>query len=292
MAVSLGSMKIPKLARLFCASLVVSIFVTPTSGIAAQNLLVTGGSNSVSNLSSSPAKELVRKARQSYYNLQTEGFSELRFRVVPDWDSSFKGLRFDDVGRDQVLPILKKAQFTVVIGPSGASTVSHQLDVAPPNEEVARRINTSIGGFEQVVRGFLQTWSSFAVGPPLPPVESDYLLQDNGRELQISYKEGNADISISMTREFEITEMHVASPSFTGNIFPTLTQTTRGYQLTGYTGNYTAGSGPPAEVAVSIKSSPVEGLDLPEAVKFTVTPANGAVITIQFTFTDRQVTKR
>ena len=91
-------------------------------------------------------KELVRQARQSYYNLANAGLNEFRCQVLPDWDTTFNGLKADPVGRDQVLPILRKTHFELLVGPNGASTVSHQSELAPPNEQVAERVREAIAG--------------------------------------------------------------------------------------------------------------------------------------------------
>ena len=114
-------------------------------------------------------KEIVRQARQSYYNLANAGMNEFRCQVLPDWDTTFKTLKADPIGRDQVLPILRKTHFELLVGPDGASTVSHRSELVPPNEDVAERVRKATGGTEQVLTGFLHTWSGFMVKPtPLP----------------------------------------------------------------------------------------------------------------------------
>lgn len=85
-------------------------------------------------------KEVVRQARQSYYSLQREDVSGFQCQVAPDFESMFKAVKTDAVGREQVLPILKKTSFQILVGPDGASSVSHQSEIAPPNEEVAERV--------------------------------------------------------------------------------------------------------------------------------------------------------
>lgn len=40
-------------------------------------------------------KEIVRQARQSYYNLANAGMEEFQCQVLPDWDTTFKTLKTD-----------------------------------------------------------------------------------------------------------------------------------------------------------------------------------------------------
>ena len=93
-------------------------------------------------LSPADPKEIVRKARQSYYSLKAEGLVQFQCQVLPDWDSIYKEQPPDALGRDQLLPILKKTRFKVVFTPGGAPTVSHS-EVTPPNKEVASRIQNA-----------------------------------------------------------------------------------------------------------------------------------------------------
>ena len=54
---------------------------------------------------------------QSYYSLKAEGLIEFQCQVLPDWDAIYKDQPLDPLGRDQLLPVLKKTYFQVVFTP-------------------------------------------------------------------------------------------------------------------------------------------------------------------------------
>lgn len=237
-------------------------------------------------------KEIVRQARQSYYNLANAGLNEFRCQVLPDWDTTFKTSKADPVGRDQVLPILRKTHFDLLVGPNGASTVSHQSELAPPNEQVAERVRKATGGTEQILTGFLQTWSQFMINPtPLPDADGDYQLEDLRDKYRITSREGSVDSVILMGRDFQIEEMKATTPEFSGTLRPRFVRIKNRFMLSSYEGVYEAESGSPQDLSVNIEYGEVEGLSLPSKVTATVElPA--AKVEFPFTFANCQVKKR
>ena len=237
-------------------------------------------------------KEIVRQARQSYYNLANAGMEEFQCQVLPDWDTTFKTLKTDPVGRDQVLPILRKTHFELLVGPDGASTVSHQSELAPPDEQVAERVRKATGGTEQILTGFLQTWSGFMVkSTPLPDADSDYQFEDLGAKYRVTSKEASIDAVILMGHDFQIEEMKVATPEFSGTVRPRFVRIKHQFVLASYEATYTAGSGNPQGLSVEIEYGDVQGLSLPSKVTATVKLPTGAVA-FPLTFANCQVKKR
>ena len=237
-------------------------------------------------------KTIVRQARQSYYGLKHEGVLELRCTVKPDFDSIFAAVKADAVGRDQVLPILRRVHFQVVIGPEGASSVSHQSDLAPPNEQVAGRVRKAIEGMEQTVTGFLQTWSMFMVAPPLPDIDSEYQLEDFGERYRLSYKEESATVVTSMNHEFTIDNIKVKTGEFEGSVNPHFERSHKGLILIGYESiSKTTSSDEPQQLSVTIGNQEAEGFTLPSTVK-AIVPVNGASVVTLLTFADYKIKKR
>jgi hypothetical protein len=175
---------------------------------------------------------------------------------------------------------LRKTHFELLVGPDGASTVSHQSELAPPDEQVAERVRKATGGTEQILTGFLQTWSGFMVkSTPLPDADSDYQFEDLGDKYRVTSKEASIDAVILMGHDFQIEEMKVATPEFSGTVRPS------------YEATYTAGSGNPQGLSVEIEYGDVQGLSLPSKVTATVKLPTGAVA-FPLTFANCQVKKR
>lgn len=228
-------------------------------------------------------KETLRQARASYYSLKDEGLTEFRCEVQLDWDSMYEGLKTDAVGRDQLLPILRKVHFQVVVGPDGASTVSHQSDLAPPTEDVADRVRRSIAGVEQILTGFLHTWSPLVFTSFFPNIDSEYQLADLGGKFVLNYKEGTASIITSMSHDFAIEELKVTTPELEGTVRPKLSRNKNGFVLVGYDAIYKAASSTPQQLAVKIENRSVEGFDLPGTVDATLSLPNTTAIHLTFT---------
>ena len=233
-------------------------------------------------------KDIVRQARQSYYSLNSEGLMGFRCEVLVDWDSTFKTLKTDAVGREQLLPILKKTQFDLLVGENGASTVSHRSDMAPANEEIAERLRRVTSGIEQILTGFMHTWSGFMMKSPVPESESEYQVQDLGEHgYRLALKQGTADVAISMTRDYAIEAMQVTTPEFEGTVRPRFSRKKNGFVLIGYDAVYKAASGSPQQVSVKVEYKDVEGFNLPSTVAATV----NSVETL-LTFGDYHLKKR
>ena len=241
-------------------------------------------------LSPADPKEIVREARQSYYSLKAEGLVQFQCQVLPDWDSIYKEMPPDAVGRDQLLPILKKVRFKVVFTPGSALTVSHS-EVAPPNKEVASGIQNAINNLQQVITGFLNEWSRFAVAPPLPEIDGNYQLQDSGGEYHLIYKHGSGDVSTTMSHDFAIEELNFSSAKMNGRLLPILAKEKSGFVLTGYNATYLGTDTNSLQMSVTIENQDVEGFELPAKVNAAV-PVSTGKVTFPLTFTDYQVKKR
>jgi hypothetical protein len=84
-------------------------------------------------LDAAAREKLIREARQAYYNLPSRGLKEFSCQVLPDWDLMYNSerLRASAVERAQFLTALKKVRFRVLVGPTGATNITHQGDAAP-----------------------------------------------------------------------------------------------------------------------------------------------------------------
>lgn len=181
-------------------------------------------------------KGVVEKAWHSYYSLKAQGMLEFRCNVQPDWNLTYKSVKADPSTMQDLMPLLQKTYFKVIVGPEGASTVSHESDVAPSNEKLAESMRKSIGGIEQILTGFFQTWSGFVVNPLLPATDSDYRVEELGDKYRLTYKEGaTTDVVTTLDHNFAIEQFEVTEPNLTATLRPTWTRNEKGLLLlTGY----------------------------------------------------------
>lgn len=236
------------------------------------------------------SKQVVERARAAYYSLKAQGMLEFRCNVQPDWDVMYKSLKPDAAATQELLPILQKTRFKVLVGPDGASTISHESDVVPPNEKVAERVRESVGGLEQVLTGFFQTWSGFVINPLIPAANSEYRMDDVGEKYRITSKDSTADVVTTMDHSFAIEQVEVTAPNLTATLRPTWSRGANGLLLTGYDASYKT-TGAPGQLSVKIQYEVVQGLSLPSVVDATIPSANGPV-TVRLNFKDYEVKKR
>ena len=117
---------------------------------------------------------------------------------------------------------------------------------------------------DEMLGGFFATWNLFMLTSPFPAVGGEYQLQDLAGKYLLTYKEGNADVTTTMTRELAIEEIRVSSEGFKSSIKPQFTKTQRGYVLVGYHASYEPTAGPgKTRLGIQIDYQEVNGLQLP-----------------------------
>lgn len=203
----------------------------------------------------------------------------------------YKAINADKVGTEQLLPILKGTQFKVLLGPDGASSISHESDIAPPSEEVAQRVRQSVDGMEQMLTSFFHTWSEFMVNSLLPEPDSKFRLEDLGEKYSLSFEEKAAHVAMVLNQELVIEEVKVTSPEFDATLDPDWSPSNKGLLLAGYQASYKATAIEPIHLSVNIEYREVEGLNLPSTV-VAAAPLTGGPIPIRLVFQDYQVKKR
>ena len=253
----------------------------------------TSGTPSVPGTQLAPAArdKLMREARLAYYNLHARGLKEFSCQVLPDWDATYKSLRGDAVGRDQLLPILKKVRFRVLVGATGAASVSHQSDVAPPSAAVAARVEQSTGGIDQVVSGFFQTWSLFTFGTFFAEASGTLQVEEAGDKYRLTEKDASTDALVVMNKDLTIEHATVESPRVTGSMDPIFTATTEGLLLTSFDSKVSIGEQEP-EISVKITYQKVGGYQLPHIVNAAVSMPGGQRVALPLTFANCQVKGR
>ncbi len=145
---------------------------------------------------------------------------------------------------------------------------------------------------EQAVSGFFETWSPFVLTSPFPELESEYQLEDLGKEYRLSYKEGSADVVTTMTKDLVITNLKVTTSTFDSVMKPQFAKSPGGFVLSGYDANYTPTSGPGlTHLIVQIEYQEISGLQLPHKLNMDVV-YDGTPSQMELVFSDYQVKRR
>jgi hypothetical protein len=178
----------------------------------------------------------------------------------------------------------------VAIGPTGASTVSHQSDYAPPDQQVAERLRTTTLGLEQTITGFFNIWSPFTFESPFPDADSEFLLEDSAGQYRLTYKQGAAQVVTTMTGDFAMTETEFKTPQMNFDFHPEWSRVKGVYILSAFKALFGASPADRQEMDGKVTYQEVDGLELPSALTVKMaTPARNA--TIQVAFENCRVTK-
>jgi hypothetical protein len=234
-------------------------------------------------------KDLLDRAQKAYSSLAAQGLNGFRCRVQPDFDTRFKTLPAEE---SQLLPILKKVRFNVEGGGNGAVSVTHQSNGAPPDRQVADHVTQALGGTDQVIEGFLQTWGPFAITAPFAGSNGGLVIEDLGANYRMTQKDELNNIVMLVRHDFAIEQIDLVLPSKNLTIRPHWDVTAKGWRLAGYDGVYTSASGQTQQVSAKVEYQDVEGFQLLRSVDLTVQLSASSSVRLPIAFSEYQIRKR
>src|ERR1700690_3906832 len=146
---------------------------------------------------------ILRKAEAEYYILQGQGLKTFQCTIQPNW-----AMLVTDPAR---LALASQVQFTAGIDAPGAATVPPFL---PSGAAIDPSLNDLVGGLQQTVSGFFQTWNSMVFSRVFDPASDDALVYSSQADgYHFTQKTTDADVDIVMTRDAVITAMKVTTSS-------------------------------------------------------------------------------
>lgn len=236
-------------------------------------------------------KEVLRQARQAYYNLSGSGLEEFACAVAPDWSTLLADERKSDpAAADRATATLNQLHFNATLGADGKVRLTHN-SLHADNAAMADAFNQIFTGMEQMASGFFDTWKLFMMNPPFPSVESEYQLENVGPQFRLSYKEDNADVVTTMDPDFSINQMKVTTPEFNSAIWPKFTRTPKGLLFTSYEATYFSDKPDEStQLKVAIAYQEVSGLELVQALDLHGS-YGGSPFAVKLKFSDCTVKK-
>jgi hypothetical protein len=232
-------------------------------------------------------RDIINRARDSYYNLKRLGLVEFRANIRPNWELLLKG----ESSSPAAMKLLKGMHFSILFGESGAVVVNHQADFPPPDDVIAKGYKDIFAGVDNVIYGFFETWNLFMFESPFPEPDSAYELQDLGASYLLKYAEPRTRVATTFDKDFYIKEIQVSGESFSGAIKPEFKKTEHGQVIVAYKGSYRAATGNRnSDLRASIQYNEVNGLEVPLKVNVEGT-YNGGPVNMQIIFSDYQISK-
>jgi hypothetical protein len=221
-----------------------------------------------------------------------KGLQNCRCQVAADWNTLFAVLNTGGAPQSQVLQLIKETRFQVSIGPTGASTFSHEADYAPPDEQTADRIRKVTQGLDQTVSGFFNIWSPLTFDSPLPDPDSQFQLEDLDGQYRVTFQQDTAHVVTTMTHEYAMTETEFKSPQMAFDFHPQWERVKDVYILSAFTVTYGLDPASAQKVTGNITYQEVEGFEFPHTIAVTVSTPTQSPPAIQIAFTNCQVTKQ
>src|SRR6266516_1384268 len=214
-------------------------------------------------------REIIRKARDSYYSLRRRGLSEFHSDIENNWQVTLADvIKANPTGAEAGIKLLNGLHFAMAMDQDGQVKVTHRSDAPPANDQLAASFDKIFSGMEQAVSGFFGTWNAFMLSSPFPSPDATYQQQHIGDGILLTYNEGNSSISTTMNKEFVISEVKVASPEFNSSVRPRFSRNEKGLMLMGYAGDYVPNKGPgKIHLDVDVEYQEINGLQLPRKLR-------------------------
>jgi hypothetical protein len=231
---------------------------------------------------------LIRQAKHSYYGVRASGLVEFQALVTPNWEVAVK----DIASKPEALRLLNGLKFSMSFAADNAIKVNHEVGIKAPNEQTEAGFQQIFSGIEQMLSGFFDTWDLFMVNNPFPEPDGSYDLGNSTSGYSISYKEGNADVTVEMNKDFTVTLVKVVSPEFESSLWPKFMRSDKGFVLSGYSAKYLPVKGPgKVDLEIQIEHQEVQALKLPLRLRMH-SVMDGEPTETELVFSDYEVKKR
>jgi len=198
--------------------------------------------------------------RNSYSMLRRQGLVELQASVSPNWEPLLANL--EPKRKPAALKLARRLRFSITANAAGNLQVSHTILGPKPNKATADALDTMAKGVELSVTGFLMSWAPFMLTHLIPEKLDHFVLQDRDAERVLTFKEGPVDVTVTITKDFEIRELRTLQ----GTLKPILKRTVNGFVLTGYEANNDDPYVGHIELKATVDAVETEGLLLPKTV--------------------------
>jgi hypothetical protein len=236
-------------------------------------------------------KQVITKARASYYSLADQGMAGFQCSATPDWEKMLQDQRKQDsAAADSAMKTLSQIRFVIKVD-NGKLKLTHN-DIPGQSKQMNDALAQIYSGMDQMTSGFFDTWSLFMLSAPLPEVDSKYQLQSGGQVYLLNYLDGKAEVATIMGRDFAISELKVTTNEYDSAIHPAFNATPKGFVFSSYTASYKSKDPKEAtQLVVFIDYQEIDRLQILK--KLALTGSYGGVpFAVDIAFSDCTVTRK
>ena len=230
-------------------------------------------------------RKFLDDTRNSYSVLRRQGLDRIQASVFPNWQNMLKDL--PPAKRTQAMRLANRLRFSVEADAKGGIRVTHTITGPKPDKGTADALDNIAKGVDLSVTGFLMSWAPFMLSYLIPENLDHFVLQDLNEQRLLTFTQGSVDVSIAITKDFEIKELRTPQ----GAIKPLLTRRQNGFLLVGYEGDNEDPVVGNVVVKARIESVSTQGMMLPRTV-FLNGSAGKSPINVEFQFMNYVLRKR
>jgi len=211
-------------------------------------------------------RDILQRARDSYYSLLKEGLANFSCAVVPNFGDVEAELReANPEAADNWAKQVAQIQIAVTVGADGQAKVTRS-DIADENLKVIA------DDTDQMVVDFFALWSPYVVGTALPATDAAYELEDLGSEYRLTFKTGPASSVITLDKDLSVGARMITGPNVNSATWPQFTKTAKGFLPASIDSDLRVpAKGQATHVATSITYQEVSGLQLPKTIREDIT---------------------
>ena len=221
---------------------------------------------------------ILSKAAVSYYILQSRGLKSFQCDVQPNWAQIV-------TDTDQ-LAAVNQVEFSAAIDDQGGVQVAAFL---PGGATIDPSLSQIVGGLQQTITGFFQTWNTFVLSPLLPqPDDTAIGFSSQADGYHFGKQSQNMSVDLVVTKDALLTEMKVVMPTETVVLKPGFIPTDKGLLLISTSSDLNNGA---QKVDFQLQYQEVDGFEMPVMAAYQVTLPN-QVVSINLSLTDYKIVKQ
>jgi hypothetical protein len=237
-------------------------------------------------------KEIITKARQSYYNLHTQGMAGYSCQFAPNWNLLLADMyRSDPDNAEKMRKMLTQIQFSVTVDANDKVKIERSLPLTV-NEQDLAKYKDYFDGMQQMMAGFFVTATPFLLTSPFPDVESDFQMEDQGAQYLLTYKTKDEADTALMDKNLVLTNLTFTGADYTATFLPTFLKNPKGFLLSGYDATVKS-KNPGTDTVLNIRLAyqEIEGLQLIQKLNI-VGSYGGTSFSFEILFTGYQITRK
>lgn len=207
----------------------------------------------------------LNKARDLYYGAKMRGLTAFQCNAVPNWNVILAELIASNAAQAKsAIAKLSQLRFTVKAGPAVQTEVTHN-ELPADNEQQANGLKQVYAGMEKEISGFFATYGAFMFTRPLPEPGVAYDLKPDADKWNLTFKDGDADVSARLDKDFVIESMRIKSSAFDATINPVLRKNGAVLLLAGYEAKFDNGkAAEKTDLNVEVEHQNVGNFEVPQ----------------------------